>query len=195
MRFAVPSLMSLLSPAVLCVPPHASPGGVPAEPASLGGTVTSLPSADKPQGPARLCPAPRLAPEEWDCREVGQLDFRGLVPPERCRLPIYIPDAPQPTVLTWLSQVTLWIPVCMQQQAEGTKPSPSIWTCSYRCLAIATEAISLQSPGLPQLLPHHVASTASVPGCPPWVQKDSLALGGSASTHALQRDNLQLSAQ
>lgn len=91
-----PPLMSLLPPTLLSVPPQASPDEVPAEPASLGGRVTSLPSADKPQGPARLCLRPRLPPEEWDCREVGQLDFRGLAPPERCRLSIYIPPGLMP---------------------------------------------------------------------------------------------------
>lgn len=95
-------------------------------------------------------------------------------------------DAPQPTV-----------PACIGLGKPGDPlntslhpaawPSPAVWTCSCKNLVVTTKAISLQSPGLPQLLPHHFASTASVPGWPPWVHKDSLALGGSASTHALQR--------
>lgn len=40
-----------------------------------GGRVMSPPSAGTPQGQARLCPGPRLAPEEWD----GQGELGGWI--------------------------------------------------------------------------------------------------------------------
>lgn len=120
-RFAASPSMLPLPPTLLSVPPQASPDEVPAEPASLGGRVTFLPSADKPQGPARLCPRPRLAPEEWDCREAGKLDFRGLATPERCRLPIYIPlglmpHSPQCLPVTGLGKPSDALDTCLHQQ-------------------------------------------------------------------------------
>lgn len=95
-------------------------------------------------------------------------------------------DAPQPTVPTCigLGKPDDPLDTCLHPAAW---PSPAIWTCSCRSLAVTTEAISLQSPGLPQLLPHYLASTASIPGWPPQVWRDSPAFGGSASTHVLQR--------
>lgn len=95
-------------------------------------------------------------------------------------------DAPQPTVPTCIGLGKPDDPLdnCLHPAAW---PSPAIWTCSCRSLAVTTEAISLQSPGLPQLLPHYLASTASIPGWPPQVWRHSVAFGGSASTHVFQR--------
>lgn len=115
--------------------------------------------------------------------------FQGACTPREMQISSLQPsraDAPQPTVptCTGLGKPGDALYTCLHPAAW---PSPAIWTCSCRSRAVSTEAISLQSPGLPQFLPHHFASTASVPGWPPWVCKDSLALGHSASTHALQR--------
>lgn len=61
-------------------------------------------------------------------------------------------DAPQPTVLTCtgLGKPGDALYTCLHTAA---RPSPAIWTCSCKSRAVSTEAISLQSPGLPAPAP------------------------------------------
>lgn len=137
----------------------------------------SPPSAGTPQGQARLCPGPRLAPEEWHGQgELGGWISGGLHPQGGAVCPFTSPCGCRPATRsaclrgrqpraavygTAASGAVFRAPARTRQRGKARRFGPVV----AKVWLPPQEPTSLQSPGLPRLPPrqHHVCPQPAPP--------------------------------